>query len=175
MPIPYQGRQKAEEPSMSVRRYLTLVFVCIVFLPLAVASYVVRGVVVNESSDRAEESLVPALDTAIGLYNERADAVDQGVRAAVSTATFARLLEKGDRNALTGYLQRRIIDNEPLDFLIALDDEGTALAWAQKSADFVPGVDTPSTERILQADTTGMGFRRTEGIPVRVPGRGDLG
>jgi two-component system cell cycle response regulator len=160
---------------MSVRRYLTLVFVCIVFLPLAVASYVVRGVVVNEASRQAEESLVPALDTAIGLYNERADAVDAGVRAAVSTAEFAQLLESGNRNALTGFLQGRIIDIEPVDFLIALDDEGAALAWAQKSADFVPGVDTPSPEQILQADTTGMGFRRTEGIPVRVPGRGRLG
>lgn len=160
---------------MSVRRYLTLVFVCIVFLPLAVASYVVRGVVVNEFSHRAEESLGPALDTAIGLHNERSDAVDEGVRAAVSTAEFARLLQRGSRNALTGYLQRRISDVEPIDFLIALDGEAHPIAWAQKSPDFVPGVEGPTAEEILGSGETGTGFRRTERISVRVPGRGLLG
>ncbi|MQB00756.1 MAG: diguanylate cyclase [Actinobacteria bacterium] len=160
---------------MSVRRYLTLVFVCIVFLPLAVASYVVRGVVVSESSRRAEESLLPALDTAIGLYNERADAVDEGVRAAVSTAKFARLLRNGNQDTLTGYLQRRIVGIEPIDFLIALDEGSNPLAWAQKTPDFVPDVDTPSAEQILQEGETGMGFHRTRKIAVRLPGRDVLG
>jgi diguanylate cyclase (GGDEF)-like protein len=160
---------------MSVRRYLTLVFVCIVFLPLAVASWIVRGVVVNEFSHRAEESLTPALDTAISLYNERADAVDEGVRAAVSTAEFARLLARSNPDTITGYLQRRIEDIQLVDFLIALDDRGNVVAFASKTPDFVPGVESPSDEQILQAGETGPGFRRTEQIPVKVPGGGTLG
>ena len=160
---------------MSVRRYLTLVFVCIVFLPLAVASYIVRGVVVSEFSQRAEDSLAPTLDNAIGLFNERTDAVDEGVRVAVSTPAFARLLRDGETNALTGYLQRRIVDTEQVDFLIALDADGDVRAFAQKTPDLVPGVEAPSADDILSADGTGRGFHRTDRMPVRVPNEGLLG
>src|SRR5688572_16046082 len=112
---------------MSLQRRLTVFFVLIVILPLAVAGFVVQRVVVNEISRRALLSLGPALDATVALYNDRVDALDDRVKASVGLPTFGSKLSEGTPAEVQSFLERRLGGATNVDFLIAFDATGRPL------------------------------------------------
>ena len=160
---------------LSLQHRLTLVFVFIVLLPLGLAAYVIRSVLQADSPERAQLPLQVALHGAVGLYNERVGALEDVVRASVARTEFARLLEEGERDRISGFLQRRVRANERVSFLIALDPRGHLLGAGAEEPNFVPGFSEPEVDEILRSEGTGRGFVRTPAIAVRVPGKGVIG
>lgn len=161
---------------MSLQRRLTLFFVLIVILPLGAAGFVVQRVVVGEIDRRSVLALGPALDATVALYNDRVEALDSRVRATVGVTRFAELLEENTAGRLDDFLQARVSGVTSLDFLIALDNEGEVVSHARRPGTFVPGVEPPSRDSILEAAAgVGPGFVRTVDIPVRIAGKGMVG
>lgn len=161
---------------MSLQRRLTLFFVLIVILPLAVAAFVIQRVVVTEISRRAVESLEPSLDAAVALYNDRAQALDERVRGALQFPQFGRLLREGDGDELSAFLDQRIDEASNVDFLIALDAGGRETGSAVRPGSFEDHFEQPSVQEISASQVgVGTGFTRTAPIPVRIAGRGNVG
>ncbi len=161
---------------MSLQRRLTLFFVLIVILPLAVAGFVVQRVVVNEISRRAVLSLAPALDATVALYEDRAEALDARVRGTLGLSSLAEALERKDPEEVSLFLRSRLVETSNLDFFLAYDRKGARLAYEMLPGDFVEGFRLPVAEEIeAAAEGVGSGFVATLPIPVRVPGEGDVG
>ncbi|MBA2725314.1 MAG: diguanylate cyclase [Actinobacteria bacterium] len=161
---------------MSLQRRLTLFFVLIVILPLAVAAFVIQRVVVTEISRRAVESLEPSLDAAVALYNDRAQALDERVRGALQFPQFGRLLRKGDADELSAFLDQRIDEASNVDFLIALDAGGRETGSVVRPGSFEDFFEQPTAQEINASQVgVGTGFTRTAPIPVRIAGRGNVG
>ncbi|MGI8775706.1 MAG: diguanylate cyclase, partial [Actinomycetota bacterium] len=121
-------------------------------------------------------ALGPALDATVALYNDRVEALDSRVRAAMGVTRFAELLEGGSSGRLDDFLQARLSGARSLDFLIALDTDDRVISEARRDGQFVPGVQPPARGAILRAtDGVGPGFVRTPEIPVRIAGTGKVG
>jgi diguanylate cyclase (GGDEF)-like protein len=156
---------------MSLQRRLTLYFVILVFIPLALAGFFVQRAVVGEIERRAVSSLGPALHGAINLYNERVETLEAPVGFAVSDGRFTRLLEAGDRASLDAFLTTQVDSIAGLDFLVVVDRGGHLAGAAEEPADFVPGMETPSPKTILAGGCcAGPGFTATPRVPVVLPG-----
>lgn len=161
---------------MSLQRRLTLFFVLIVILPLAVAGFVIQRVVVSEISGRAVESLEPSLDAAVALYNDRAMALDERVRGTLQFPRFGDLLRERDSKALSEFLEPRMRQASNVDFLIVLDRGGRIVGSSFRSGNFVSYFEQPEAREIIAAPAgVGDGFTRTAPITVRVAGRGAVG
>ncbi|MGH2819374.1 MAG: HAMP domain-containing protein, partial [Actinomycetota bacterium] len=156
---------------MSLQRRLTVFFIVIVILPLAVAGFVVRRVVVTDTAERASDSLLPALNSAMAVYNERADTLDPLVRAILDSPRLGRALQRGDRSALGAFLESRV-EADSIDFLIALDGRGEVLAETRDEPKTQSGFSAPEAAEIVESDDqVASGFARTEPIEIRVGGR----
>ncbi|HEX2240899.1 MAG TPA: diguanylate cyclase [Actinomycetota bacterium] len=161
---------------MSLQRRLTIFFVLIVILPLAVAGFVVQRVVVGEIARRAELSLEPLLESSLALYNERVDAIDERVAAEVDRPSFAKALESGRSGRMEQLLQKLLAADEGLDFLLVQRPSGRIIGTAERPGNFVDGFERPSAKDIAaSASGTGPGFVRAAPIPVRIQGEGSLG
>lgn len=161
---------------MSLQRRLTVFFVLIVILPLAVAGFVVQRVVVNEISRRAVLSLVPALDATVALYRDRTEALDARVRGTLGLSAFGEALETRDPATVRTFLESRLTETSNLDFFIANDPRGEQLAYVNRPGEFVQGFRIPSAQEIEQADEgAGGGFVTTGPIEIRVRGQGVVG
>jgi diguanylate cyclase (GGDEF)-like protein len=156
---------------MSLQRRLTLYFVIIVFIPLALAGFVVQRVVVGEIGRRAVSSLEPALHGAVSLYNQRVQTLETPVGFAVRRSHFTKLLEDGRRAPLDAFLAQQVGSIEGLDFLVVIDRSGRIVGAAEGSAGFVPGVETPTARAIVDAGCcSGPGYNTTPRVPVFLPG-----
>lgn len=161
---------------MSLQRRLTLYFVMIVILPLAIAGILVQRVVVEELARRSLLSLRPALDSAVTAYNGQLELLGPETRSLISTPRFARLLNEGDAAALERLTEDLLQVSEVVDFLIVMNSEGEILTSVGQPPDFLVGFEPPSFEEIARADPgSGTGFERTPAIEVRVAGRGLAG
>lgn len=161
---------------MSLQRRLTLFFVLIVILPLAVAGFVVQRVVVNEVSQRAIDGLTPALDATATLYQDRVEGLDARVRGTIGIADLSQSLRRDDPSEIADLLRARLDESPNLDFFIAYDQRGRRVAFETSPASFVKGLPLPSAEEIERVDQgAGPGFVTTPSIPVKVPGEGRIG
>ena len=161
---------------MSLQRRLTLYFVMIVILPLAIAGVLVQRVVVEELASRSFLSLRPALDGAVTSYNGQLELLVPETRSLVSTPRFARLLGERDTEALNRYSSNLLEVSEVVDFLIVLGPEGEVLASVGQDPDFLVGFEPPSFQEIAQAESgSGRGFERSPEVDVRVAGEGIVG
>ncbi|HYO61490.1 MAG TPA: diguanylate cyclase [Actinomycetota bacterium] len=161
---------------MSLQRRLTLFFVLIVILPLAAAGYVVQRVVVGEMSRRAVLALDPALDAAVAVYNARVRDMADDVRRTVEQPRLGELIDKGRPGKVKDFLVDALDRAGELDFIVLLDDEGRVLGHARGPGDFVDGFERPDPGEIVGGgEVTGPGFTRTQEIPVRVQGQGEVG
>ncbi|MFN2525242.1 MAG: diguanylate cyclase [Actinomycetota bacterium] len=161
---------------MSLQKRLTLFFVLIVILPLAVAGYVVQRVVVGEIAQRAELSLEPLLESSLALYNERVDAIDERVAAEVDRPSFAEALDSGKSQRIDALLEKLLDSDEGLDFLLVQSPSGRVIGSAIREGRFLEGFQEPTPKTIVSPPSgTGPGFVRAAPIPVRIEGRGELG
>ncbi|HEY7876540.1 MAG TPA: diguanylate cyclase [Actinomycetota bacterium] len=156
---------------MSLQRRLTLYFVIIVFIPLALAGFVVQRVVVSEIGRRAVSSLEPALHGAVSLYNQRVQTLETPVGFAVRRPQFTKLLDDGRRAPIDAFLAQQVGSIEGLDFLAAIDRDGRIVGAAEGPAGFVSGVETPTPQAIVDAGCcAGPGYNTTPRVPVVLPG-----
>jgi diguanylate cyclase (GGDEF)-like protein len=162
---------------MSIQRKLTLAFVFIVAVTLSVAGLILRGVIVGEASRRAVISLRPALEATAAIYQDQSDGLDHRVRATIEgDRRFGPLLAVENGDGLSALLQDKLEESEDLDFLIALDENGSVIASAQRPGNFLVGFEEPAPADIVGAQPgTGPGFARTPEIPVQVAGQGTQG
>lgn len=161
---------------MSLQRRLTLFFVAIVILPLAIAAFMVQRVVVGEVNRRAEISLAPALDSITVLYNDRSEGIDERVHAAVDRTAIREALDTGSRLEIDTLLQLRLDATQGIDFMLLLDEDGAVRGFARNRARFVPGVETPGIGEIRSSPCClGDGFVRTPQIDLHVAGEGIQG
>lgn len=155
----------------SLQRRLTITFVVIVVVPLAIAGYVVQHFVSGEIQRRAVESLSPALNANVQRYNERIRALPELVQAAVARPSLARLIRKQDDAGLESFLQRSLAKAGELDYLV-VRSRGRVLASAKRPPSFAPGVATPSVAQL--ASPGGGGGFVTAVVPARVVGKGTV-
>ncbi|HEX2050553.1 MAG TPA: diguanylate cyclase [Actinomycetota bacterium] len=163
---------------MSLRRRLTLFFVLIVIVPLALAGFAVQRVVANEMARRAADDLEPALDTTVALYRRDAGAADDHLaRLLVEPGRLARVLESGRRAAADDYLAGSLARARAFDFLGIVDPSGRVLAFARASRpQLLPGVGVPAATRLVTPRTgLGPGYARTVSIPLQDEGGGHAG
>ena len=161
---------------MSLQRRLTLYFVFIVILPLAVAGVLVQRVVVGELSHRSLISLRPALDSAVTSYNGQIEVVEPETRSLIATPRFARLLEDGPSADLDRHLEELLRASDVIDFLIVQSTDGQLLSAESEPADFLSGFEPPSLSEIASTPPgAGNGFDRSSTIPVRIAGTGSVG
>jgi diguanylate cyclase (GGDEF)-like protein len=162
---------------MSLQRRLTLYFVVIVAVTLLAAGVILQGVIVGEASRRAVISLRPALDATAALYNKESAALEQRVRASIQgDRQFGPLIANEDGNRLSLRLQDKLGETQDLDFLIALDENGSVIAAAERPGNFLQGFEQPAADQIVASQPgTGPGFARTPEIPIEVAGSGTQG
>ena len=161
---------------MSLQRRLTLYFVLIVILPLAIAGVLVQRVVVGELASRSLISLRPALDSAVTSYNGQIEVVEPEARSLIATPRFARLLEAGPSGELDQHLEELLRSSEVIDFLIVQSNDGEVVTSAGDPGDFLTGFAPPSLAEIASSPPgAGNGFDRSSSIPVRIAGTGSVG
>lgn len=154
---------------MSLQRRLTLFFVAIVILPLALAAFMVQRVVVGEVTRRAEISLAPALDSSTVLYNDRYEALNERVDYALHRPGTSDLILTTERAQVERVLERRLKASEGLDFMILFDTEGEVLGFAREPGEFVPGFAPPGISELRDgACCPGAGFVRIEVDRIRL-------
>lgn len=161
---------------MSLQRRLTLYFVFIVILPLAIAGVLVQRVVVGELSRRSLLSLRPALNSAVQTYNGQIDLLEPEIRALVSTPRFGRLIDERNTDALRRRVQASLETAEVVDLLAVVSPTGEVIASVGNEPRFLSGFAVPSLAEIVST-TPGAhpGFTRSSDIPIRVAGRGLVG
>jgi two-component system, cell cycle response regulator len=152
---------------LSLQRRLTLFFVVIVVVPLAAAGVIAQRIVGREIDDRTALALGPALDAAVIVYNERSDALDVRLRAAVGGRHFTRLLKERDRGPIDSYLSKALSRSHGVDFLGVVDNRGRALGFVRRPGHFAPGFDEPSPDQIGASSAVSPGFVKSE-IPIRI-------
>ena len=158
---------------MSLQRRLTLYFVMIVIIPLAIAGMLVQRVVVEELAQRSLLSLRPALNSAVTTYNGQVDLVEPETRVSI-TPRFARLLNRADRGGLTAHIENFLDRSEVVDFLVVQEPDGSIVAAAGEPPAFLPGFVPPSFLEIADAEPgAGSGFVRSAPIKVKVTAGGD--
>lgn len=161
---------------MSLQRRLTVYFAIVVFVPLAIAGFLVQQQVTVEIGRRAVSSLSPALHGVVNLYNERVQTLEAPVGFAVSTPRFAHLMESGARGRVDAFLARRVESIAGLDFLAVVDENGRLAGAAEGPAEFVPGVEPPPAATIVRsACCAGPGYVTTKKVPVALPGGRRIG
>jgi diguanylate cyclase (GGDEF)-like protein len=161
---------------VSLQRRLTLYFVLIVILPLAIAGVLVQRVVVGELARRSLLSLRPALDSAITSFNGQIEVLEPESRSLIATPRFARLLEGGASPELDRHVQELVRASDVVDFLIVQSKAGRVLAAESESADFLSGFEPPSFSEITSSPAgAGLGFDRSSSIPVMIKGTGTVG
>jgi two-component system, cell cycle response regulator len=134
---------------MSLQRRLTVFFIVIVILPLAVAGIVVQRILAHEIDRRAELSLDPALEAAATAYVERADTLQLRVREAARFPTFGRRLERArGRRPLDGFLSRVRASDPKLDFLIVTDASNDVIGADIGAGDWLEGYEQPTMDEL---------------------------
>ena len=151
---------------MSLKRRLTLYFVLIVILPLAIAGILVQRVAVGELARRSLLSLRPSLNNAVTHYNGQVEALEPVVLSSVGRPGFARQLVRGDKAGVTDHLELMVRESDVLDFLIVVFPDGSVAAVGEQ-ARFLQGFEPPSFGQIATSRTgAGPGFARS---PTAVP------
>ena len=160
---------------MSLQRRLTLYFVLIVILPLAVAGVLVQRAVVGELSRRSLLSLRPALNTAVQAYNAEVDLLEPEIRSLVSTPRLGRAIADGDSDAIARQLRRGLSTAEVVDFLVLRSPDGEVIASEGDIPEFLSGYDAPSLQDIGAAEPGAHpGFTRSSDIVIRETGSGPV-
>ena len=161
---------------MSLQRRLTLYFVLIVILPLAIAGVLVQRVVVGELARRSLLSLRPALNSAVQTYNGEIDLLETEIRSLVSAPRLGNSIAEGDKDSLERRMQTALATAEVVDFLIVRSPDGKVLAAEGETPDFLSGFDAPSLTEISAADPGAhQGYTRSTNIAIRVSGEGAVG
>jgi diguanylate cyclase (GGDEF)-like protein len=161
---------------VSLQRRLTLYFVLIVIIPLAIAGVLVQRVVVGELARRSLLSLRPALDSAVTTYNGQSEILEPETRAIISTHSFAKIMAAGDNGEIGAHVNRILRASDVVDFLIIRSPRGGFISARAEAPSFLPGFATPTFEDIARAEGEGgSGFTRTPALPIRVNGRGVVG
>ena len=161
---------------MSLQRRLTLYFVLIVILPLAIAGVLVQRVVVGELSRRSLLSLRPALNSAVQTYNTEVDLLETEIRSLVSSPRLGDAIARRDGSVLERRLSEAVETAEVVDFMIVLSPKGDLLAAEGDEPDFLNGFDAPSLVEIAAQEAGAhQGFSRSSDIPIRVSERGTVG
>ena len=145
---------------MSLQRRLTLFFIVVVILPLAVVGILVQRIFANEVSERGRSALGPALDAPVARFNERSSALDE--RAVTSVGKkLGRVLKTRDRERIDNYLGQ-LVGSDGLDFLVVISRNRVVLGAAEAAADFVDGFESPSPQDLAANGPLGDGFVSTE-------------
>jgi two-component system cell cycle response regulator len=149
---------------MSLHRRLTLFFVLIVMLPLVAAGIVVQRVVLGEVTRRAELALQPAINASLASYNSKAPVLDRLVRGAVTgIPNLAKLASAKRPGPLRDALENATGNAPGIDFLAAIDDGGSILAYASEKPDFAHEFTAPGPEDIAAVARSDGG--RTSAAP----------
>lgn len=160
---------------MSLQRRLTLYFVLIVILPLAIAGVLVQRVVVGELSRRSLLALRPALNTAVTEYNAHVELLEPEIKSLIGTPKFSSLLverlTKVDR--FQKHLGSLVRQSEAVDFLIVRSPNGKVATAQSEPGNFLTGFQMPTWADISRS-STGPGFTRSPAYPVSVAGRGQV-
>lgn len=166
-------RQSTEGPDkrrmqLSLQRRLTLFFIVVVIVPLAVVGILVQRIFADEVARRGENALGPALDAPIATYNERAEALDARASTSVGNG-LGRLLRSGNQQRLDAFLDS-FVGTEEIDFLMVVTKNNVRLGTAQTVGEFLPGFEVPRAEELATTGPLGDGFVSTE-IPITLGGR----
>jgi diguanylate cyclase (GGDEF)-like protein len=161
---------------MSLQRRLTLYFVLIVILPLAVAGVLVQRVVVGEISRRSLLSLRPALNSAVQGYNSQIDLLEPEIRALVSTPRFGRMIDERNAEALKKKMQASLTGAEVVDFLAVTGPDGELIAAVEAEPRFLSGFEPPALPQIASMGPGAHpGLTKSSDIPIRVASEGLVG
>ena len=161
---------------MSLQRRLTLYFVLIVILPLAIAGVLVQRVVVGELARRSLLSLRPALNSTVQTYNGQVDLLETEIRSMVSTPRIGNAITDGDWTALQRRMTEALQDAEVVDFLIVRSPDGEVLASEGEAPQFLSGFEPPSLAEIpSEKPGAHPGFTRSSDIAIRVAREGAVG
>jgi two-component system, cell cycle response regulator len=143
---------------MSLHRRLTLFFVLIVMLPLAAAGFVVQRVVLGEVTRRAELALQPAINASLASYNARAPVLDRLVRDAVAgIPDLPKLAAANNPGPMQDALEKAAAKEPGVDFLIALERDGSTSAFVSEKPEFARDFTPPTDEEIARMGGTGEG------------------
>ena len=152
---------------MSLKRRLTLYFVLIVILPLAIAGVLVQRVAVGELARRSLLSLRPSLNNAVTHFNGQQEALTTAVPATVGSPGFARLLIDGDTRGVTDRLEEMVSESDVMDFLMVVFPTGDVAAVGEQ-ARFLSGFEPPSFGQIATTRSgAGPGFIRSVAVPIQ--------
>src|ERR671918_2537875 len=97
---------------MSLQRRLTIFFFAVVFVPLAAGSVIVLRLISDEIQARRMIALGPVLDLGAVAFNERADALDEALSAAIEPRQLSLILADGNRGALEDHLAEALEDQD---------------------------------------------------------------
>jgi diguanylate cyclase (GGDEF)-like protein len=160
---------------LSLQRRLTLYFVLIVILPLAIAGVLVQRVVVGELSRRSLLALRPALNSAVSEYNAEVELLEPEIKSLIGTRRFSGLMDhrRLEASPISAHLDALVSRSEVIDFLIVRSPSGRLVAAESELGQFLNGFEMPSWEEIGLA-SSGPGFARSPVLPIRLPGRGKV-
>jgi two-component system cell cycle response regulator len=144
---------------LSLQRRLTVFFIVIVILPLAVAGFVVQRIVGHEIERRAELSLDPALEAASTAYESRAGTLQLRVREAARHPDFGKELERGRGwKSLNDFLGEIREEDRALDFLVATDSSDKVIGADVASGEWLKDYDQPETNELTAPSSASLPF-----------------
>jgi two-component system cell cycle response regulator len=153
---------------LSLQRRLTLFFIVVVILPLAVVGILVQRIFANEVAERARGALGPALDAPVARFNERSSALDERAVTYVGKK-LGRILKSRESDRVDRYLGT-FVGDDGLDFLVVVSRNRVVLGSAQAPGDFVEGYELPTPQELADTGPLGDGFASTE-VKMKIGGK----
>lgn len=140
---------------MSLQYRLFSFFIAIVVLPLLIATFFGQSIIVKELEQRTFAQLGAAQQAAGAIYQQRQFGLRDRVRLVVDTDRFKRLLsEKKFQELGTHMLEQMREGQNPIDYMIVAEPNGTVLAEALTEPEFVPNLTRPTAQEILAANSS---------------------
>jgi diguanylate cyclase (GGDEF)-like protein len=156
---------------LSLKTRLFAFFVAIVVVPLAVASFLARGLTVRELENRTGDQLRSAGVAAASAYQLRVANAPSQIRLVVSDPQFLQLLAEDKRGELQALLRQRLSElpterANRIDYLIVVAPDGAVLASSFLDAGYLPGVEVPSAADIVGDAPSSKAVTRDE-VPIQ--------
>ncbi|MBW3589155.1 MAG: diguanylate cyclase [Actinobacteria bacterium] len=135
---------------MSLQYRLFSFFIAIVVLPLLIATFFGRSIIVRELEERTYAQLGAAQQAAAAIYDVTRVSSRDRVQLVAGTETFSQLLLEKRYVELREYVLDQMSQGEnPIDYMIVAEPSGTVLVEALAEPEFVPGVKPLTAEEIL--------------------------
>jgi two-component system cell cycle response regulator len=161
---------------LSLQTRLFVFFIAIVVLPLGLAALLGQRILVNELEERTLASLRAARPASAAVYNLRVLIARDRAQDIASSERVGQLIQENRFALLSDFLedwiarQRDVEDEIPINYVVVANPQGEVLSEALAGSNFLPSVDPPEAEDIVDQDSEASRLLIRAIVPIRTAG-----